>query len=1180
MVKVVDQSVRELLLDVNQSFIVQAPAGSGKTELLTQRILALLCTVEKPENILAITFTKKAAAEMRERVISALMLGLGDEPKIAHEKFRWKLAQKVLAKDKAFNWQLIGNPSRLNITTIDSLSAGLSAALPLLSQTGAMPNIVEDASVYYHLAVRELMNSISDTGDAESKKISENIKQLLRHKDNNYQLVCDLLAQMLAKRLQWFAPLKDHASSFDKASLQHALNNVAEDSLNLLYELIPNDIVSEFSNIINFAANNLREAKNLKVPIISEREELDALTKPKASDIKTWQAIAEILMTQKNEPRKSLTKAIGFPAKSSVKDKIQQASNEKIKTDTLSIIKDLTKNKKIFEVFGQIRLLPSDNKNAIEQASLKAVIELLPRVAAHLKLIFSQHNVIDFSELSLAALDALDHKDIPSDLALALDYKLEHILIDEFQDTSNPQIKLIESLIAGWQPHEHRTLFFVGDPMQSIYRFRDANVSLFMKIREQGIGDIALNFQQLQVNFRSSEVIVNWVNEQFASIMPDKDDLTLSAVSYANSVAFNQAKKNDIVKCQLYKSETTDSAILDNAQANGVLEVVKTHLDSNLNNNQNKTLAVLARSRGHLRLIVDCLNQANIPFQAVELDALSEKMIVTDLVNLAFALTDRYDELSWAACMRSPWFGLNLNEIKLVFTQTEKYLPIHLRLQSLIDNNNEAFSAESIERCKKILPILNLTIKHKSVKPFRPWLLGCFEAVGGFSQLDLPSEVDDFEACLNKLCELEMGGELNDRDEVLTAIEKLYAAPNPNADSQVQLMTIHKSKGLEFDTVVLPCLDKSPPPQESALLKWTEVVDSKGNANQLLAVSKQVGKESDEVYQYINYLDKRKSEYEAQRVLYVAATRAKSQLYLFANVAIDKNKLAEALPESIKAPSQRSYLGLLWSMLCQNFSAQVDLIDVESNELDIEQNKSEYNLYDSRLIKRNNLQAITLIESTDLIGSNDLIDSGDLIDSSDLVNLENNLPVKTRNTQVNLSRNDYAVELGNVIHKQLEWISHQWSEGFSLPNNWQSIINQQLRLEGVNEKIIREQLTDKVLLAINKTLSSPLGQFILKPREVADAELVLQKKLENGFYLTRVIDRTFIDNDVRWIVDYKSSMPQANQTLEAFLAEEKAAYLSQITDYFNMFAKLEKSPIKAGLYFPMLDHFELMLESK
>ncbi len=1152
MTNVIDQDVRYALLNPGQSFIVQAPAGSGKTELLTQRILALLNVVEKPESILAITFTKKAAAEMRERVLSALVLGQQPEPEAAHEKYRWKLAQKVLQRDKEKSWNLVANPARLNITTIDSLSSSLSAALPLLSQTGAMPKIEEDASPYYRKAIESLMSEIS-----EGDKVAINLKLLLQHKDNNLPLITNLLSQMLAKRLQWFAPLQAHAREFNRESLNEALANVTENSLRSLYSNLSQDVISELPRILNFCREQLARFDKVKALKIAALSEVEAIGAPNHSDIKLWQAIAELFLTDKGEPRKALQHGHGFPAKSKAKDSQEKALFEQVKKDALALIKTIESKSEVVEDLNQIRLLPADIDKATNQHSLRAVIELLPQAAAHLKLIFSQYNVIDFPELSLAAIDALGHEDLPSDLALALDYKLEHILIDEFQDTSSPQIQLIESLITGWEPNQGKTLFFVGDPMQSIYRFRDANVSLFMQIREQGVADIPLEFKKLSVNFRSSEVIVNWVNNQFSQIMPAADDLTLSAVSYSSSVAFNSPTKADKVECRLFVRESND---INNGkeEAEDVIRLVKKHLKDNIDTGNSNTLAILARSRSHLKEIVAALNRHNLSFEAVELDALSEKMIVKDLVNLVFALTDDYDELSWASIMRAPWFGLSLQEIKVVLTQSNLNGSVIERIEEMLPK----LSVESNQRVTKILPLLKDAIAHKGLKPFKKWIAGCFEAVGGFHQVDYASEIEDFKACLNKLAEINEGGEFNDRKAVKASIAKLYASPNPKADKQVQLMTIHKSKGLEFNTVILPGLDRTPPPGDTPLLNWTEVIDEQGNANQLLAISKEAGKESDEVYRYISYLDRRKSEYESQRVLYVAATRAKDKLYLLGSVVAD-----EKFDRGVKRAALRSYLGLMWEQVI----GDAKLIKTTG----ISAQASSDSLYRSRYVKRTNITAIQAKPSeSQTVHSLDLPLSQSLEFSMDKTAyhfLENS-------NDSNVYGEDWATATGNVIHRYLEWISYRWVPHFEMPANWLEMAKGQLINEGIVLDKLLQAAIERVQAAVCNTLESDFGKFILKNRDSASSELTMQKKLEEGHFLTRVIDRTFIDEGVRWIVDYKSSKPEDKESLAEFLGREKALYETQITDYFNMFKQLEKCSIKAGLYFPLIDHFELMLE--
>ena len=127
-----DQLARAAALDISRSFLMQAPAGSGKTEVLTQRFLTLLTMVEQPEQVLALTFTKKAAAQMRHRVLQALHLAAyAVEPCQEPELTRWRIARQVLVQDQRNNWQLLASPTRLRLLTIDSLCASIVRQSPL-----------------------------------------------------------------------------------------------------------------------------------------------------------------------------------------------------------------------------------------------------------------------------------------------------------------------------------------------------------------------------------------------------------------------------------------------------------------------------------------------------------------------------------------------------------------------------------------------------------------------------------------------------------------------------------------------------------------------------------------------------------------------------------------------------------------------------------------------------------------------------------------------------------------------------------------------------------------------------------------------------------------------------------------------------------------------------------------
>ncbi len=220
--------------------------------------------------------------------------------------------------------------------------------------------------------------------------------------------------------------------------------------------------------------------------------------------------------------------------------------------------------------------------------------------AAHLKVLFAQQRAVDYSEVAQSAMTALGSVDQPTDLALKLDYRISHLLVDEFQDTSRSQYELIQRLIAGWTPGDGNTLFLVGDPMQSIYRFREAEVGLFLQAARDGIGTVKLTPLSLSVNFRSKAGIVNWVNNAMGDCFPADENIVLGAVPYKNSEAFHPVGDAEAVTIHPfnhgdYTQEAGKvAAIADKARSQGL------------------SVAVLVRSRNHLKNILPALSEAGL----------------------------------------------------------------------------------------------------------------------------------------------------------------------------------------------------------------------------------------------------------------------------------------------------------------------------------------------------------------------------------------------------------------------------------------------------------------------------------------------------------------------------------------------------------------------------------------
>ena len=293
---------------------------------------------------------------------------------------------------------------------------------------------------------------------------------------------------------------------------------------------------------------------------------------------------------------------------------------------------------------------------------IAAIGNLLKHATATLRLVFAAHGQVDFTEVAQAALHALGEDDAPTDLALALDYRVQHLLVDEFQDTSITQYELIAKLTAGWQPGDGRTLFAVGDPMQSIYRFREAEVGEFLRTwTSRRIGGVALEPLRLSANFRSQAGIVDWINAAFAPMMPAHEDAAAGAVPYAPSAAVHPSLPGDAVEVHPFFDGD------DEGEAARVVELV-----GGLRRRvPDDTVAVLVRNRNHLQRIVPRLRAAGLRFRAIEIEQLGLRPVVQDLLALTRAAAHPADRLAWLAVLRAPWCGLELADLCALAEGTE-----------------------------------------------------------------------------------------------------------------------------------------------------------------------------------------------------------------------------------------------------------------------------------------------------------------------------------------------------------------------------------------------------------------------------------------------------------------------------------------------------------------------------
>jgi ATP-dependent exoDNAse (exonuclease V) beta subunit len=1127
-----DAHQREQALDPTRSFIVQAPAGSGKTELLIQRYLKLLATVGVPEEIIAITFTRKAAAEMRSRVLEALSRGKNDTPPAEpHARTTWLLARDAIRQNEDQKWQISENPSRLKIQTIDSLCAGLTRQMPFLSGFGAHPRITDRPEALYRKAAR---NTVADL--EAGLKWSPAIEALARHLDNHLVKVENLIAGMLSKRDQWLRHMvKLPDAHAQRKALEKALKVEISEALQNARDLFPKSGLEILLSSARFAAENLK--KENPSSFICACEAMTALPGASSSEMDRWLGLSELLLTQKGGWRKRADKNTGFPAPGSASDshlKLLFKENKKAFADYLQ---NHDGEEQAAAALNRVRILPAPAYTDDQWAIMQSLFVILKAAVGHLELVFKETGQVDFAEMGLRAVKALGEPDDPTDLSLALDYRISHILMDEFQDTSFTQFEIIERLTAGWIPGDGRTFFAVGDPMQSIYGFREAEVGLFLNAWESGLGaGVPLTPLTLSVNFRSQQGIIDWVNESFIKIMPESIDPATGRVSYTRSESFHPLSPGSAV--EVHPLIPADSE----EEAETVLQVVK---KSKIEDPAG-TIAILVRSRYHLSSIVAALKKDGIKFQAVEIDSLKNRPVITDLISLTRALSHPADRIAWLAVLRAPWCGMSLEDMfKLVDGEPDKTI-----LELIIDpDRRNSLSAKGKRQLQHVCNALLAVMDYRHRKSLRRVVEGAWSLLGGPACVFGESEFKDVEVFFD-LLEQHTGNQLlTDIKGLEDAAAALFARPDIRADDSVQIMTIHKAKGLEFDRVILPGLEKSPPSDPPQLLLWMErTVDYEDGL--LLAPISETGTDKSKTYQYIQKVQNEKRSYEDARLLYVAATRAKKKLYIFGGV-----KLVSESRE-ISKPSQKSLLNTLWPAVSETFYKLKSVRNQGKNELsstaDLAIEKSAAIPYIRRF-----KDGWKIPEMPPDIHWKPMVDK--TIKARDL----------NRKPEFDWA-GETARHVGIVVHAWLRIIGEQRVDKWNADKiqSMEDVFKNQLRQSGVSGHQI-DNAADSVRQAIINTLDDERGQWILAEYEDSACEYALTGVLDNEVVRV-VLDRTFIDKDgVRWIIDYKTGQHKGG-SVDEFLDREKDRYLDQMETYRQLMSIKDESEVRLGLYFPQL----------
>ncbi|MDQ6960422.1 MAG: UvrD-helicase domain-containing protein [Mariprofundaceae bacterium] len=1076
--------VRQRAIHPAYSYLVRAPAGSGKTELLIQRILSLLAIVDEPEEILAMTFTRKAAAEMRNRVLTSLSMVRPDDSS-SHKMHTWELAQTALARSHAKGWNLAEYPSRLRIMTLDSLTGALARQLPLLSGLGDMPAPSEHIRAVCRQAAEDALNeALKDDFIA--------VQLLLLHEDHNTAGLIDLMSEMLENREKWLGYMGEHGRNLDglRQVLEANMAAFMQQQIQDCDIMIPLEVKEDLPELMRFSTLNN-----------GNRELMAFAAWPGsgADELEQWRLLADFVLTGSAQLKKTVNKNHGFPPEAKTEKKRMQ--------DMLALLAETPELGKSLHILRTLPQIPEFNE--AQWKIVESMFHLLPRAVLHLQTEFAVQGKADFTEIALRALDAVsDQVGNPSDLLLKLDYRIRHILVDEFQDTSELQIRLLRCLTSGWEESDGRTLFLVGDPMQSIYRFRKAEVGLFLRAANNQVNLPCVASLQLERNFRSAPAIVGWVNTAFEHIFPAAQDSVNGAIPYAAAIpALAHAG------CvQLHVQQGMDHDM----EAATVAKLVRKALNSK------QRTGVLARTRKDLHAIMAALREADIVFRAVNILPLNIRPEVRALRAVMRALLHPKDIESWAAVLRMPCCGLTTADLFTLMAHGNRPVWDSMQDDCVIDSlcgdarARIMFIRQAFEPCMAMSG--RVTVRDLTQTA---WL-----------RLKMPEILDEtactnVETVLDLMEELEIGGNMRGRidfayfDERLKA---LYSAPDASIEAaRVELLTMHGAKGLQWDVVILPGLGKTPKSSDTPLLAFTEVPSDKGEM--LLMSPKAATRGKDPLYDLIRNIEKNKEHHESMRLLYVACTRAQTELHMLGHVS-----------EKDEKPAKHSFMEFMYQYGKDCFGARIQSMQ-----------PGEYGVAGGRI-------PLTRIKTAP------------------------ELPFVTVRAN-GYDEPEYgwagpeAAPVGNTVHAALQRVAEtgveNWNE--ALTDEMVAGMQRMLLAEGLSGQLLEEAL-NRCRKALRNASNSERGKWILAGAH-PDAHCEWALSVMDGNVVSQhVLDRSFVDEDgTRWIIDYKTGSHEGGD-IGHFLDEEQKRHAPQLQRYARVLHRMEpERPIRTALYFPLLD---------
>jgi ATP-dependent helicase/nuclease subunit A len=983
-----------------KSIIVQAPAGSGKTELLTQRFIKLLAHVNSPREILAVTFTNKAAAEMKNRITNYLQNKTA--PKNETTKKLIDLLNKEITRRGITVDEII---SEFNILTIDALNQQIINSTPLLTQYGYQSSIIEDPVPIYSEIIKKVI--YADTN-------SDTIHKILHTLNIEFPQLEKYLLELMTNRDKWIHHIFDDENSNE---FNRYIQQEEDESLTHLQKIfkLNDSIHSKKKELLHFIESIYTKQKSIRKNIKEE----------------------DLLFFKLNSVSNDITN-MEWPK---------------------------------FESFEKEYYFLNIS-NLQQNDIMQTLAPILKEAYARIKIYFSQNKVIDFPEITLQALLALKNESGFTDLKSYLNIKYSHILIDEFQDTNKNQLQLFEYLTHEWGPEN--TFFCVGDPMQSIYRFRQSDVRIFLDVIKNGIGKIKLNHIILSVNNRSKSRLIHWFNSRFSKIFTEQN-IDNGSIQYQ---LCSPRIEDDSGSINFLSYNSKSSSKSSDIEAKLICQQILA--------SQHESIAVIARSRNHLKPIVSYIKKnyaKQIPINAIELESLINHQCVQDILALTLAILDFSDRTHWIATIQSPLCGLTIKDLHILFASKDE------NIWKLINSEKvNELNSESQNRIKNLIKIIKIHYSSIHTAKWSEIIRALWVDLAGIKSLYAKEDIEYIDYYLRILQNFDTN-EIDKEVLINTVTETMVSDVNSNKKA-VSFLTIHKSKGLEFDHVIIPGVDKSTRPNIPSLVNF----DHMDGANKNISSIKFNDDEIYSLHGYHEQKNKIREHNELKRLLYVAVTRAINQLDL--------------ITEINQTTKKNTFLHFLWD----------DFYTTDPQSVDIDTPTSKYEKFSPKLFN------IPLSEYIN--------EKKESLKEFSPISVKENYSIETE-----------EIYVGIIVHKYLELVH----KNFDI-NHHDQFVEKMLNTLNIDKSLNLKEIANESMICINNIHQTESGRKILKKYDNDQCELKVS--IPNRDQTNYRVDRTFINNNERWIIDYKYHKEKDNlNTLALNYKNQLDRYASFFTDH-------------------------------